>query len=103
MDQKQGAIYSGLPQENKVKTFEEWKSFILKKFDFFNGGILDKFPQSKEVLRTTIFPNHLYLSKTALSSQFCLIELEYFQKAKEHIQEELPFVQEDLIYYEFDR
>ncbi|MFC0261313.1 PAS domain S-box protein [Fontibacter flavus] len=103
MDQKQGAIYSGLPQENKVKTFEEWKSFILKKFDFFNGVILDKFPQSKEVLRTTIFPNHLYLSKTALSSQFCLIELEYFQKAKEHIQEELPFVQEDLIYYEFDR
>ncbi|EKB49222.1 PAS domain S-box protein [Cecembia lonarensis] len=92
-------VYTGIQHEAELKNSQEVLQFICRKFEFIKEDILLEFFKKKGSGTLPIFPNHLYLQKTSLTDQYCLLELTYSPvHGESKFVDELP----DLIFYEYE-
>ncbi|MGY6741636.1 MAG: PAS domain-containing protein [Cecembia sp.] len=96
-----GQVHSGNQQEPELSNSMDLLEFINAKFDFIKKDLLLDFFKSEASGVLPIFPKHLYLQKTSLTSDHCLLELAY---ASPDSQIQAGFVEElpDLIFYEYE-
>ncbi len=96
-------VVSAFQQDTPVFNKSELYAFVLDKFDFLDKGQLKEFEEDPDKQKITVFPNHLFLTKTLLNKDFCLIQLEYHRNVlveKDSI-ETLSSSGDKLIYYEY--
>lgn len=96
-------VVSSIQQDTPVFNRADLYDFILSKFDFLDKQELKDFEQDSAKSKFTIFPNHLFLTKSSLNDDYWLIRLEYYRNeiVEKVSQDDLKTSTDNLIYYEY--
>lgn len=98
---KSNKAYNAFINKEKVETIEGWEEFIGSSFEFIDAEAIQKFEKDGEDACLTLFPNHLYLTKTKLSPDHCLVKIEYSKLRNEP--QSIDSDKENFFYYEIDQ